>query len=83
MDELYTQSADDTRHNKIKPQDLVVEPANQNQDIYYEIANLYKQYPKHVVHKHLNNKFSDNERRKTKIQQRLQNKLNQKIIKFD
>ena len=78
MDDLY--SPCENKSEKIK---LNVEPANQHQDIYYEIANLYKQYPKHVVHKHLNTKFSDAERRKTILKQKLQDKLNQKIIKFD
>ena len=78
MDELYSPCEDKTE--KIE---LNVQPANQYQDTYYEIANLYKKYPKHVVHKHLNTKFSDAERRKIIRKQKLQEKLNQKIIRFD
>lgn len=55
-----------------------IKPANE--DIFMQLAELKKQYPKYQLHSHLNKLVSDDELRKMKILKRMNEKLNKKKI---
>jgi len=71
MDELYS-----SNNSKSKPIDnFDPQPANHYKDTFQQIEELKKMHSKSSLHKHFNELISDDERRRLKRMQRLNQKL--------
>lgn len=80
MDELYSQNFGNSNNTssskKSKPiENFDPQAANHYKDTFQQIEELKKMHSKSVLHKHFNELVSDDERRRLKRMQKLNEKL--------